>query len=108
MGPVDGKSLKSLLDVADFVDDYDSDDNLTLDTKFDFEKFALNAGFRLNESLPRCDWKGKTNSRSAKHFSKVYLPSYGNCHTFNGKPQKSNVDADDDILYRNLPDGVLT
>ena len=108
IGSFDEKSLKSLLDVADFVDDYDSNDNLTLDTEFDFENFALNAGFRLNESLLRCDWKGKKNSCSAKDFSHIYLPSYGNCYTFNGKPKESNFNADDDTLYRDLPDGVLT
>ena len=75
--------LNSFLTFADQLDynsaDYSSEsitktpgDTLDFDT-FNYEEFAKKAGFRLNESLVQCDWRGRKNSCSAKNFTQVNM-----------------------------------
>ena len=81
--------MNSLIGIADLADyynfnsaDYDSWEEHITDlhetntfdaNSFNYERFAIMAGFRLNESLIRCDWRGKKDSCSAKDFTKVNI-----------------------------------
>ncbi|XP_072049117.1 acid-sensing ion channel 1B-like [Amphiura filiformis] len=64
---------------------------------FDFELFGEQSGFRLNDSLLRCDWKGKKDSCSADNFTAIFIPDYGVCYQFN------TDDKDENRLRQTLP-----
>ncbi|XP_072048340.1 acid-sensing ion channel 1C-like [Amphiura filiformis] len=65
--------------------------------EFDFEQFAAQSGFSLNESLIWCDWKGKKDSCSADNFTAIFIPDYGICYQFNID------DKDENRLRQTLP-----
>ncbi|XP_072049118.1 acid-sensing ion channel 1B-like [Amphiura filiformis] len=68
-----------------------------LNDEFDFEQFSTQSGFRLNDSLLRCDWKGEKDSCSAENFTAIFIPDYGICYQFNIN------DKDENRLRQTLP-----
>ncbi|XP_072048341.1 acid-sensing ion channel 2-like [Amphiura filiformis] len=97
------KHLDRLLGFADILNYYDASfettwgDQSAWDDEFDFEQFAAQSGFRLNDSLLRCDWKGKKDSCSADNFTAIFIPDYGICYQFNID------DKDENRLRQTLP-----
>ncbi|XP_072048558.1 acid-sensing ion channel 1-like [Amphiura filiformis] len=99
------KHLDRVLGFADTLDYYEINSENSWgdqsaeswDDEFDFEEFADQSGFRLNDSLLRCDWKGKKNSCSAHNFTAILIPDYGTCYQFNVD------DKDENRLRQNLP-----
>ncbi|XP_072049119.1 acid-sensing ion channel 1B-like, partial [Amphiura filiformis] len=85
------KHLDRLLGFSDTLNYYDANSENSWedqsaenwDDDFNYELFTAQSGFRLNDSLLRCEWKGKKDSCSADNFTEIFIPGYGICFQFN-------------------------